>query len=659
MHSLWQMCVSVCLWGNCAYMIYKIKLFHLFLLCLCCFSCINRRDEKAFLLNKRLGAVSLLSSASDSLLHEVESLLPHQQVEILLNVSSNDEMTSLGTEKQEHLLLKALTFASKKDKKNILQRLIILYQKLDQWGISNATSEGIRRCEELETQYSLSKEEYRNLKRIKVNLLNRQGSYKESISILYELLDEDRIANEVEYVIEDLYTIAVYFIRLGDLETALLMLKEIYCQAVAEGLQQQYVYLSSIIDVLFNLKRYSDIDSISNKINLDSLSHFTSSSIYLMLANSNMQLHKTDRARFYLLQMNQKSQKGTGMVFYCRMAETYIADNREDSATFYLNEALKAKGILDETDRSIKNLPLYFMYVYPSYASLLQRNGKLQQAQDAFQFVEPLMKIPVFESERIETQIEALGRYSDFCRLTRQYAKATELLVYRDSIQKMYYENKISLDSKHWVDRFEIQELTNKNAKQADEINNAKRILSILIVVSVIILFLCAIIVYLYRLTRKQYKKSFENKQQEKLGIAVDLSSQLVSEPSKKREPLTPQEKYFRKARKMVESQKLYLNNVLTLEILAEMVGTNRSTLSACINQYAKVNFNRWINDYRIDHVKRSITPVTNFSEIYKEVGFNSYNTFNNSFKKRVGCTPNEYLQILTNDEFQDTDIIV
>ncbi|WP_300704574.1 AraC family transcriptional regulator [Bacteroides sp.] len=611
-------------------------------------------------MNKRLGAVSLLSSASDSLLYEVKSLLPYQQVEILLNVSSNDETTSLGTEKQEHLLLKALTFASKKDQKKILQRLIILYQKLDQWGISNAISKGIKRCEELETQYSLSREEFRNLKRIKANLLNRQGSYKESISILYELLEEDRIANEVEYVIEELYTIAVYFIRLGDLETALLILKEIYFKAAAEGLkEQQYICLSSIIDASFNLKRYSDIDSISNNINLDSLSHFTSSSIYLMLAKSNLHLQKTDRARFYLLQMNQKSQKGTGMVFYCQMAETYIAENREDSATFYLNEALKAKGIFDKTDRSIENLPLYFMYVYPSYASLLQRNGKLQQAQDAFQFVEPLMKTPVSESERIEKQIDALGRYSDFCRLTRQYAKATELLVYRDSIQKMYYENKISLDSKHWVDRFEIQELTNKNAKQADEINNAKRILSILIVVSVIILILCAIIVYLYRLTRKQYKKSFENKQQEILGGTVDLSPQLVPEPSKKREPLTPQERYFRKACKMVESQKLYLNNALTLEILSEMVGTNRSTLSACINQYAKVNFNRWINDYRIDHVKRCITPATNFSEIYKEFGFNSYNTFNNSFKKRVGCTPNEYLQKLTADEFQDTDTMV
>ena len=204
-------------------MISRIKIFHLLLLYLCCFSCISRRDEKAILLNKKLGAVSLLSSASDSLLCEVESLLPHQQVEILLNISSNDEVTFLEAEKQEQLLLKAFTLASKQEQKRILQRFIILYQMLDQLGDSDAISKAVKRCEELETKHSLSKEEYRNLRRIKANLLNRQGSYKESISILYKLLEEDRDTENSKYVIEDLYTIAIYFIRLGDLETGLSM----------------------------------------------------------------------------------------------------------------------------------------------------------------------------------------------------------------------------------------------------------------------------------------------------------------------------------------------------------------------------------------------------------------------------------------------------
>ncbi len=613
-------------------------------------------DEKVNILSKKLEAVSLLSSASDSLLHEVESLSPHQQVKILLSISFNDEETFLGIEKQERLLLKAFTFASKKEQKRILQRLIALYQKLGQLGFSNATSKGIKRCEELETQYPLSKEELSNLRRIKANLLNKQGSYKESISLLYDLLEEDRNAGKSALMIEDLYTIATYFIRLGDQETGRSMLNDIYFQATAEGLtEQQFIYLSSILDVSYKLKRYNDVVSMCRTVDLDSVTKYISSSTYIILANSYLQLQKPDSARFYLNQMNQKSQKGFGMVYYCRMAETYISENCEDSAAFCLDKAVKIWGVMDKSQESDKTLPLYFMYVYPSYASLLQKNGKLQQALEAFQFVEPLMKTPVSEPERLEKQIEALGRYSDFCRLTKQYEKATELLTFRDSIQRMYYENKISLDSKHWVDRFEIQELTYKNEKLDEEIKNAKRISSIFLGASITFLVLFVIIIYQRQQTKKQYKRLYENREREIL-LSTDLSQPVPPLP-KKRE-LTPQEKLFQAARTMLESQKLYLNSTLTLDILAEKLSSNRSTLSACINQSSGVNFNQWVNDYRINYIKQRMTATTDLREIYKEAGFNSQNAFYSSFKKRIGCTPKEYLKKINSDTFYDTDTV-
>lgn len=633
-----------------------MRFFLFLLLFFLCFSCVDRKAEKAILLNKKLGAVSLLSTASDSLLHEVGNLSSHQQVEIFLNISLREGLSSMEMEKQEQLLLRALTLASKNEQKRILQGLVVLYQKLAQIGVSDATLKGIKRCQELENQYSLSKEEDWDVRRKKANLLNREGSYKESISILYGLLEEHRNAQNAEYVIEDLYALAPYFIRLGDLEKGLSLLNEVYFQTVAEGLtEQQFVYLSSIIDVSFKLKRYNDVVSMCSTANLDSVAKYISSSIYIMLANSYLQLQKPDSARYYLIEMNQKSQRGTGMVFYCRMAETYISENREDSATFYLNEALKAKGIVYKPNKKSNPLPLYFMYVYPSYASLLQKNGKLQQALEAFQFVEPLMKTPVSEPERLEKQIEALGRYSDFCRLTKQYEKATELLTFRDSIQRMYYENKISLDSKHWVDRFEIQELTYKNEKLDEEIKNAKRISSIFLGASITFLVLFVIIIYQRQQTKKQYKRLYENREREIL-LSTDLSQPVPPLP-KKRE-LTPQKKLFQAARTMLESQKLYLNSTLTLDILAEKLSSNRSTLSACINQSSGVNFNQWVNDYRINYIKQRMTATTDLREIYKEAGFNSQNAFYSSFKKRIGCTPKEYLKKINFDTLCDTDTV-
>lgn len=602
-------------------MINRLKNFCLFLLILSPISCLNERNEKDILLGEKLEAIPLLATASDPLLCEIGF--------------------SSETEKLEKHLLEALTLASKKEKKSILKRLIVIYQRSDQLGSPSATSKGLNLCEELQRQYSLSREEDWSIRRIRAYFLNKHGSYKESISILYDLLEEHRYADKTAYVIQDINEIATYFVRLGDLEKGLSLFKEAYLQASTEGTSmQQFTCLSSIIDVSYSLQRYSDVVDLCKKVDLDSISQHISS-IYLMLAKSYIQLQRPDSARAYLEQMNKKSRKGHGLMFNCWMAETYISENREDAAAFYLNKAVEVWRAMGEPQVQMrKELPLYFMYVYPSYASLLQRNGKLQEANEAFQFVESLMKAPVFEQERLEKQIDALGRYSSFCQFTKQYKKATELLVYRDSIQKVYYENKISLDSKHWVDRFEIQELTNKSDKQQEEINNTKRILAIIVTASLIILCFSVITAYLFKKYRKQNKQLRAIKAQE---------MQLVnSQPtlSKKCESISPQKQLFNAAKKMVESQSLFLNNALTLDELAGKLHTNRSTLSSCINTEAAMNFNQWINNYRIDYVKKHITPASNLRDLCTEAGFKSYNTFCSSFKERLDCTPGEYLKM-------------
>lgn len=618
-----------------------MKTFYLCLLILLFASCISKGDQKIALLDKELKTVPILSSVFDSLLNEVNALSPEQRFRILYNISSREEADCGVIEKQEKLLLEALTITSKKEKKKVLQKLVFLYQKLDQLGFLNATSKGVNRCVELETQYTLTDKERWDLKNKKAIFFNRQGLYKESISMLYDLLDEHRDTEDMVSVIHDLYEIATYFVRLGDLEKGLALFNEAYSHAVERKLLEQQAFcLSSIIGVSFNMGRYNDVIDICQTLNFDSITKYISFP-YNVLAECYLQLQKPDSARFYLAQMNLKQQRNSRMVFYCRMAETFISENREDSTAYYMNKAINSINAVNGVKRN-GNVPLYFMYVYPSYASLLQKNGKVEQASEAFQFVEPLMRTPVSEPERMEKQIDALGRYSDFCRFTKRYAKAAELLVYRDSIQKLYYENKISLDSKHWVDRFEIQELTYTTDKQRDEINNAKRMLAIIIAASVIVLCISAIAFYLYVKYRKQNKELRELKMQE--IQAVQLANSQTNLP-KKREPLTPQEKLYNAAKKLVESQKLFLNDALTLDELAEKLDTNRSTLSACINQCSKSNFNQWINNYRIDFIQKRITATSNSRELYTGSGFKSYNTFNNSFKERLGCTPSEYIK--------------
>ncbi len=101
---------------------------------------------------------------------------------------------------------------------------------------------------------------------------------------------------------------------------------------------------------------------------------------------------------------------------------------------------------------------------------------------------------------------------------------------------------------------------------------------------------------------------------------------------------------------------KVYLEPELTIKKLAEKCNTNRTYLSIVINEKYNSNFNTFINTLRIEEAKRILSNNHNgnipLKELYQMLGFNSYSTFNEAFKKCIGVTPAFYLK--TVKELQD-----
>lgn len=624
-----------------------MKATFLILFILLCFSCANEKQERAFLLEKDLMSTSILSPRFDSLLHEINILPPNQRINILLKKTCEKELTFQGVEKQKGLLAKMLPLASKRMKKQILKQNIIINQQIDQLKGGDVAKEGIRLCEELENNYSLSQEESSEIRRIKVSFLNKQGLYKESLPILFNLLKEHREAKQEKQTIEDLSAIATYFERLGDINKALTVYKEAYQIAVNNNFfDLQKLYLIPIVDMSYGLGHYREILDICAEINVDSV---LTSPLCMIISDSYLQLQKPDSARLYLAKMNEASSRSNGIAFYCQMADTYISESQEDSAAAYLDRAVR-KFEMNRKKHPNASLPRYFMSTYSAYASLLQQKGKIQQAAEVFRFIEPLMAIPVAESARLKKQIDALERYISFCRYTKQYKKAADLLVFRDSIQKKYYEDKVTRDTKNWTERFEIQELTYKYEEQEKEIEYTKRITAISWTVVFFLVTIAIGCLLMYYYLKKQ------NKQLRKKVLELITPPQPAAPPNK-REPLTPQEQLYKSACKLVKTQKLFLDSTLTLDKLAEKLSTNRTSLSKAINVHAERNFNQWINKARIDYALTRIDSVKKLGTLYKEVGFLSQNTFINSFKDNVGCTPSEYLKAHRSDVVQDESV--
>lgn len=103
---------------------------------------------------------------------------------------------------------------------------------------------------------------------------------------------------------------------------------------------------------------------------------------------------------------------------------------------------------------------------------------------------------------------------------------------------------------------------------------------------------------------------------------------------------------------KSMEEDRLYLNPVLNLELVATHTGMPARTISAVLNQHQEISFNEWVNGYRVEEFKQRIREKEHLeqmtlSAIAFECGFNSQATFQRIFKQSVGMTPSEYLKTL------------
>lgn len=110
--------------------------------------------------------------------------------------------------------------------------------------------------------------------------------------------------------------------------------------------------------------------------------------------------------------------------------------------------------------------------------------------------------------------------------------------------------------------------------------------------------------------------------------------------------PLADEEE-FRRIQQLLSRDKVYKNPNLTVLDIAERLEIPAKKVSHAINHFGNMNFNSFINSYRIMEAKamlynESYNQLT-IEAIAKEAGFNSKSVFNTLFKKEVGQTPRNF----------------
>lgn len=95
-----------------------------------------------------------------------------------------------------------------------------------------------------------------------------------------------------------------------------------------------------------------------------------------------------------------------------------------------------------------------------------------------------------------------------------------------------------------------------------------------------------------------------------------------------------------------MEDGQLFLRKGLTLNDLAQLVASNRSYVSNCINDNTGLSFSDFINSYRVRYAQALLqwnADEMSIATIREKSGFETESTFIRNFKKFTGCTPSEW----------------
>ncbi|HSH67797.1 MAG TPA: helix-turn-helix domain-containing protein, partial [Bacteroidia bacterium] len=369
------------------------------------------------------------------------------------------------------------------------------------------------------------------------------------------------------------------------------------------------------------------------------------------------------------------------------IAEAYQQGGKLDSALYYIQNSFKiceernmTEGVafgyehwasLDTSKGNFSEAVKHYERAYEKYVDLndpLKSSlvlgkisalfGKMHQYDKAISYAGRAHDLAV-EHDLISANKEILPLLSSFYAEKRDYQNAFS---YLKEYQKLNESNAISslkkIQTEYETDiRFQEAALFKKQKELKDaQIYAQKILIAFSVTGSVVFLVLFIVILIRSRQLKKSYEMLFKHAQ-ERVRKEKEMQEIKEIQESRKKEKyagsLLSEESnklLYNSLLELMEQEKVYLNNKLTIDEVAKRLMTNRSYLSQMINDKFKTNFNNFINEYRVKEAQRLLLEnnTNNYSieGVSISVGFNSKSTFNSAFKKFTGIRPSEFIQL-------------
>jgi len=133
------------------------------------------------------------------------------------------------------------------------------------------------------------------------------------------------------------------------------------------------------------------------------------------------------------------------------------------------------------------------------------------------------------------------------------------------------------------------------------------------------------------------------------IGVVIFKKSKIKRNKTQRKDLLDPEQSEEIKKRLLylLEVDKIYRNEKLTLIFLAERLRITPHQLSWVINEKINRSFPSLINLYRVEEVKKKLIQSNhneiNILQAAFEAGFSTKTSFNKAFKSITGLTPSQF----------------
>lgn len=152
----------------------------------------------------------------------------------------------------------------------------------------------------------------------------------------------------------------------------------------------------------------------------------------------------------------------------------------------------------------------------------------------------------------------------------------------------------------------------------------------------------------LYKRKNRMYRKLVENHYKLSLALEKALEDRSNGELTEKqmKDLRNSDDALFCKMESLMKDDRLYRRKDISLEMVSDILDTNRTYISSTINVKSGKSFCNYVNGYRISEAISILSDIHNdipLKALCEDLGFNSMSAFYRSFQKETGVPPSCY----------------